>query len=109
MDDLKEFQIKAVEVDFNSPSIPFFRRYPGFLPPIDEKFMSVKFPTFEEPPVGKSKPGYDIGTGIDQLQQFFSRYYFRWLEYMLPDGLPRDAQQRAVDEIRRYDWIGEEK
>jgi hypothetical protein len=35
-DDLKKFQIKAVEIDLTSPSLPFFRRYPGFLPTVDE-------------------------------------------------------------------------
>lgn len=109
VDDLKEFQIKAVEIDLNSPSLPFFSRYPGFLPTVDEKFMSRKFPTFKEPAVGTSKSAYDIKRGLDGLKLYFEKYYFRWLVYMLPDGLTRAALDRAVDKLREYDWLGEEQ
>jgi hypothetical protein len=71
--------------------------------------MTMKFPTSEEPPVGTSKSGYGIKRGLDGLKLYFEKYYFRWLEYMLPLGLTRTAQDRAVDKIREYDWLGEEQ
>jgi hypothetical protein len=109
VDDLREFQIKAVEIDLNSHSMPFFRPYPGFLPTIDEKFMRREFPTFEEAPVGTSKATHYIKCQFERLANYFGAYYFRWLEYMLPDGLTRDALDRAVDKVREYDWNGEEQ
>lgn len=106
LDELKEFQIKAVEFDFDSPSLPFFRRYQGSLPPVNEEDMRRHFPVFEEASTRQSKFN-EILDRACWFALYLQSYLNVCMVHMLKELEESFPKDKAIDKHAENTWDSE--
>lgn len=101
---LKEFQIKAVEIDLESQSLPFFKQYQGSLPSVsDYEDEGNRFPAYKEIP--KRQLQYDdIMLRLRWFVYYLGEYLLSCRVHILRElakALPAD---KAWDKRKENAW-----